>query len=248
MWGEVPFLLIYPPAQDGERQAMLTPGIDPMSIAALQFDSADDDALAFAIANGSAGGDQARALAMSWQRARPKYRYGILSDGLLRWLDLPAGERPQQVSPMTRRFREKLAGLAQELARRGIHYQDDEDGYNYELVHALEDAAVPPEFGRPDAPVARSVSSYYDLADKVDQAEELFDPECDNEDWLTSVVDYRRMPSRIDVISTDIIFSGGELGDSSADADQVAAIIEVCAEAVGLQHSRRRRLVTVTLA
>jgi hypothetical protein len=242
-----PFLLIYPPAQEGEFPGTPTRDGDPTRTAAFHFEGADDDALAFAIANGSMAGDQARSLAMSWQRVRPKYWYGILTDGSLEWLSLAAGEPPQQVRPTTRLFREKLASLRQELARRGIHYQDDEDGYSYELVHALEDADVPPDFGAPGAPVARSVSSYYDLADKVDQAQELFDPERDNEDWLTSVVDYRRLPSRVDVSSTDIIFTGGQLGDSTVSPDQVAAIIQACAAAIGLQHSRHRSIVTVTL-
>ncbi|NYD91626.1 hypothetical protein [Sphingomonas melonis] len=245
--GDAAFTLVYPPAQEGERQAMLDPDGESLLIAPFRAERDDDDLEALAVANGSGRGDQARALAADWRRARPKFRYGVLADGLMRWLDLHTGTTPEPVRPATRMFRERLKELSEELARRGIHYQDDEDGYNYELAHAIEDSAVPDDFPEPYAPVARSVSSYYDLDDKVDQARALFDPEDDNEDWLTYTVDYKLMPSRTDVTSTDIIFTGGEIGRSSVDNDQVAALIAECAQAFDLDHSERGRLITVAL-
>lgn len=247
MRGDVAFALIYPPPQEGERQAVLGTDGESLLIAPFRAECDDDDREALAIANGSESGDQARALAADWRRARPKYRYGVLTDGLMRWLDLPAGTASEPIRSATKAFRHRLKRLSEELARRGVHYRDDEDGYNYELAHAIEDSAVPDDFFEPYAPVARSVSSYYDLDDKVDQARALFDPEDDNEDWLTYTVDYKLMPSRTDITSTDIIFTGGEIGGSSVDADQLAALIAECAQASDLDHSERGRLITVAL-
>lgn len=246
--GDAAFALVYPPAQKGERQAALDPDGETLLVAPFRSERDDDDAAALAIANGLESGDQARVLAADWQRARPKYRYGVLTNGSIRWLDLPGGTVLEPVRPATKAFRERLKQLSQELAKRGIHYQDDEDGYNYELAHAIEDAAVPADFAEPYAPVARSVSSYDDLDGKVDQARALFDPEGDNEDWLTYTVDYKQMPSRIDVTSTEIIFTGGEIGGLSVGADQVAGAIAECAQASSLDHSARGHLITVALS
>lgn len=91
--------------------------------------------------------------------------------------------------------------------------------------------------------IPSAICSSYD--GKVDQARMLFDPEADNEDWLTCTVAYELTPSRTDVTSTEIIFTGGEIGGLPVEADDVAAGIAECAQAVGLDHNKRAFLITL---
>ena len=88
----------------------------------------------------------------------PCYRYGLLVNGVMRWLDVEPGFRSVTATPTTALFRERLALLGRELAARGIYYEDDAQETGYELRHAIEDSASPSSFYEPNATLAFTVS------------------------------------------------------------------------------------------
>jgi hypothetical protein len=51
----------------------------------------------------------------------PRYRFGVLADGVMRWLDIKPGARQVTATPVTARFRARLALFRRELAARGIY-------------------------------------------------------------------------------------------------------------------------------
>lgn len=129
---------------------------------------------------------------------RPLYRYGILCNGELRWLNLLSAVAPEPLRPSTELLRARLALLRRELEARGVNYEDDEDACLYELSHALEDSAVPTNFHEPSASIIRSVSSYYDHENKLNRAEATYDPEQDL-DIDPRRLGYRTLVSEVDV-------------------------------------------------
>ena len=141
----------------------------------------------------------------------PCFRYGLLVRGVIRWLDIKPGVRPATATPITTRFRERLAVFKRELAARGIYYEDDASETGYELRFAVEDGAAPPSFHEVDAPLAYTVSGEgAPEDDKREQARKLYDPENDWETGQSYAIDYSAMPARVDVSGTDLVFYTSE--------------------------------------
>lgn len=141
----------------------------------------------------------------------PCYRYGLLVRGVIRWLDIKPGVRPTTATPITTRFRERLAVFKRELAARGIYYEDDASETGYELRFAVEDGVAPPSFHEVDAPLAFTVSGEgAPEDDKREQARQLYDPEDDWETGQFYAIDYPAMPARVDVSRTELVFYTSE--------------------------------------
>jgi len=141
----------------------------------------------------------------------PCFRYGLLVRGVIRWLDIKPGVRPATATPITTRFRKRLALFKRELAARGIYYEDDANETGYELRFAVEDGAAPPSFHEVDAPLAYTVSGEgAPEDDKREQARKLYDPENDWETGQSYAIDYSAMPARVDVSGTDLVFYTSE--------------------------------------
>jgi hypothetical protein len=137
----------------------------------------------------------------------PCYRYGLLVDEVIRWLDIKPGIRPATATAVTTLLRKRLAVFSRELAARGIYYEDDASETGYELRFAVEDGAVPPSFYEPDAALAFTVSGEgAPEEDKREQARQLYDPENDWETGQSYAIDYPAMPARVDVSGTDLVF------------------------------------------
>lgn len=135
------------------------------------------------------------------------YRYGLLTNGKMRWLSLAPDDRFTSATPTTALFRARLALFKRELATRGIYYDDDANETGYELRFAIEDGDVPSSFHEPEAPLAYTVSGEgLPEDDKREQARQLYDPENDWETGQVYAVNYPSLPARIDVRYTDLVY------------------------------------------
>lgn len=171
-------------------------------------------------------------------RVTPRFRYGLLTDGIMRWLDHKPSTCIVTATPTTYLLRHRLSLFKRELASRGIYYEDDGTEIGYELRFAIEDGQVPNSFHEPNAALAYTVSGQGEPEeDKQTQACELYDPE---EDWETGrsyAVDYPTMPARIDVIGADLVFHTSEYTNVDGivvDNDWAKAHIECAGVAAGL--------------
>jgi hypothetical protein len=168
----------------------------------------------------------------------PRYRYGVLTDGVMRWLNLKPGVRYTTSTPATALFRTRLALFARELAARGIYYEDDAEETGYELDFAIEDGAVPPFFYEQEAALAYTVSGEgAPQDDKLKQARELYDPESDWETGHFYAIDYPAMPARVDVMKTPLVFYTSEftqINGIEVNDDWARAHLEVAGTASGL--------------
>lgn len=169
---------------------------------------------------------------------KPRYRYGLLVDGAMRWLELRPEEKSVTATPMTALFRTRLALFARELAARGIYYKDDGEEVGYELEHAVEDGAVPYSFHESDAALAYTVSGEgAPEVDKWEQARLLYDPEDDWETGQSYAIDYPSMPARIDVSETPLVFYTSEtttINGVAVDDVWAEAHLEAAGLAAGL--------------
>jgi len=203
--GSQPFDLVAPPAREAASSALLD--LDGgLLIAPLRSEKGADD---------HAPPEEPEKLMLFLDgichQVTPCYRYGLLVRGVIRWLDIKPGVRPATATPITTRFRKRLAVFKRELAARGIYYEDDASETGYELRFAVEDGAAPPSFHEVDAPLAYTVSGEgAPEDDKREQARKLYDPENDWETGQSYAIDYSAMPARVDVSGTDLVFYTSE--------------------------------------
>jgi len=141
----------------------------------------------------------------------PCYRYGLLENGVMRWLNLEPRARPVTATPITAQFRTRLALFGRELSARGIYFEDDADETGCELRFAIEDGAVPSSFHEPDAVLAYTVSGEGGPEDdKREQARQIYDPENDWETGQFYAINFPSMPARVEVKSTDLAYYTSE--------------------------------------
>ena len=203
--GSQPFDLVAPPAREAASSALLD--LDGgLLIAPLRSEKGADD---------HAPPEEPEKLMLFLDgichQVTPCFRYGLLVRGVIRWLDIKPGVRPATATPITTRFRKRLALFKRELAARGIYYEDDANETGYELRFAVEDGAAPPSFHEVDAPLAYTVSGEgAPEDDKREQARKLYDPENDWETGQSYAIDYSAMPARVDVSGTDLVFYTSE--------------------------------------
>lgn len=172
-------------------------------------------------------------------RVTPRYRYGLLENGSMCWLNIKPGSRQVTATPMTRHFRNRLGLLRRELAARGIYYKDDATETGSELRFAIQDGAAPgSSFYEPDAALAYTVSGEDAPSDdKLEQARALYDPENDWETGQFYAIDYPAMPARVDVRDTSLVFHTSEytkIGGVAVNDAWAAAHLESAGLAAGL--------------
>lgn len=168
----------------------------------------------------------------------PRYRYGLLADGAMQWLNLGRGVRLATATPTTTLLRARLALFKRELASRGIFYEDDADETGYELRFAIEDGEVPQMFYEPNAALAYTVSGQgAPEEDKQAQARQLYDPEDDWETGQSYAIDYPTMPARVNVKRTELVFYTSEyttIGGVQVDDTWATAHLDYAGVAAGL--------------
>lgn len=210
--GDKPSRFVYPPSPERERQAALARDGRTLRTAPFQPEKGP---LAF---------------------DSPVYRYGLLQNGAMRWLDLTTERRVHPARPATEAFRAKLAELKVELARRGVFYMDAPDE-KYHHRHSFEDAwdHIPPDFGEESPPVAYSVSGELDNEDKDDRAHNFYIPDEDEVLRFSSErIGFRTLPSEKDITEVDIIYVGGAVAGVGRSQRWTGWTICAAAKAVGL--------------
>lgn len=203
--GKEPLMLIAPPPRDGALQARLDRNGMLLTTPFKSEKGREDEAPP------SKADQLDHYLDGICHNVTPRYRYGLLEDGVMRWLNLASRASPVTVTPITAQFRTRLALFGRELSARGIFYEDDADETGYELRFAIEDGAVPSSFHVPDAALAYTVSGEGGPEDdKREQARQIYDPENDWETGQFYAIDFPSMPARIDVESTDLAYYTSE--------------------------------------
>ncbi|WP_375271103.1 ankyrin repeat domain-containing protein [Sphingomonas sp.] len=203
---------VYPPSPERERQAALAR--DGVTLRTAPFQP-EKGPLAF---------------------DSPVYRYGLLQNGAMRWLNLPTERRAHPARPATEAFRAKLAELKVELARRGVFYMDAPDE-KYHHRHSFEDAwdHIPPDFSEKSPPVAYSVSGELDNEDKEARAEAHYIPDGDEVlRFDCERIGFRSLPSDKDITEVDIIYVGGAVAGTERSQRWTGWTICAAAKAVGL--------------
>lgn len=172
------------------------------------------------------------------------YRYGVLVQGVMSWLNIQPGVRVATVTPTTSMFRSRLALFRRELAARAIYYEDDANEAGYELRFAIEDGAVPSNFHEQNAALAYTVSGDgRPEDDKREQARQAYDPENDWETGQLYGVDYSAMPARVDVTRTELVIYTSEftgVGGSVVNDTWVEAHLDMAGLAAGLEDGASR--------
>lgn len=173
---------------------------------------------------------------------RPAFRYGVLQDGSMQWLDLLSKVAPEPIRPATKLLRTRLALLGRELEARGIHFADDSGQHEPRFV--FEDADVPGDFHETDASVVRTVSHWDDHEDKRRRAFETYDPEDLGifHGWEERV-GYRALSSEIDVTEVELFGFPWEVCHQKVSPVWLADVIERSATAAGLIAFAQERIV-----
>jgi hypothetical protein len=173
---------------------------------------------------------------------RPAFRYGVLQDGSMQWLDLLSEVAPEPIRPAIKLLRTRLALLGRELEARGVHFADDSGQHEPRFV--FEDADAPGDFHESGASVVRTVSHWDDHEDKRQRAYEMYDPENLGIffGWEERV-GYRALPSEIDVAKVELFGFPWEVSNQRVSPVWLADVIERSASAAGLTASAQEHIV-----